>query len=180
MPIPESEAFLKKKPTVPPSFHGITYEDDEGIKKAQDAIIREQWVKLMMARLVREEMGKCYRREGVNHLQNCGHLRGQLALFLQHAFAGSSKLGWRGGNGYTRAMLWTAQANIAPTRREILRAHEALQDQRTPVGDEAPASRGIQVPRRPQLNQHWCCVVDGLSGWIWHGRGYGQLHGQYG
>jgi len=28
-----------------------------------------------MARLVREEMGKCYWREGVNHLEKCGHLR---------------------------------------------------------------------------------------------------------
>ncbi|KAK8254907.1 hypothetical protein HDK77DRAFT_433435 [Phyllosticta capitalensis] len=84
MPIPESEAFLKRKPTVPPSFQGITYEDDEGIKKAQDAIIREQWVKLMMARLVREEMGKCYRREGVNHLQNCGHLRERYFELMNH------------------------------------------------------------------------------------------------
>ena len=43
-------------------------------------IIREQWVQSMMARLIREEMGKCYYREGVNHLEKCGHLRGELAL----------------------------------------------------------------------------------------------------
>jgi hypothetical protein len=30
-----------------------------------------------MARLVREELGKCYYREGVNHLEKCGHLRGE-------------------------------------------------------------------------------------------------------
>jgi hypothetical protein len=30
----------------------------------------------MMVRLVGEELGKCYMREGVNHLENCGHLRG--------------------------------------------------------------------------------------------------------
>jgi hypothetical protein len=77
MPTPESELFLAKKPKVAPSFEGVDYEDNVALKAAQDAIIREQWVKSMMARLVRDEMGKCYRREGVNHLEKCGHLRGK-------------------------------------------------------------------------------------------------------
>src|ERR1700712_4226416 len=68
MPTPESELFLAKKPKVAPTFEGVDYDDNVALKAAQDAIIREQWVKSMMARLVREEMGKCYRREGVNHL----------------------------------------------------------------------------------------------------------------
>jgi len=76
MPTPESEMFLAKKPKVKPTFEGVDYDDNQALKAAQDAIIREQWVKSMMARLVREEMGKCYRREGVNHLEKCGHLRG--------------------------------------------------------------------------------------------------------
>lgn len=74
---PESEAFLAKKPTVPPTFDGVDYDDNKAIKAAQDAIIREQWVKSMMARLVREELGKCYYKEGVNHLDRCGALRGE-------------------------------------------------------------------------------------------------------
>ena len=78
MPTPESEAFLAKKPKVPPTFEGVDYDDNKAFKGAQDAIIREQWVRCMMARLVREEMGKCYRREGVNHLEKCGLLRGML------------------------------------------------------------------------------------------------------
>ena len=78
MPTPESASFLAKKPTVPPTFDGVDYDDNKALKAAQDAIIREQWVKSMMARLVREEMGKCYYREGVNHLEKCGHLRGEL------------------------------------------------------------------------------------------------------
>lgn len=77
MPIPESAAFLSRKPTVPPTFDGVDYNDQVALKKAQDAIIREQWVRSMMARLVRDEMGKCYRREGVNHLEKCGALRGE-------------------------------------------------------------------------------------------------------
>ncbi|MCJ1370159.1 hypothetical protein MMC20_001371 [Loxospora ochrophaea] len=75
MPTPESTAFLARKPTVPPTFDGVDYDDTTRLKQAQDAIIREQWVKNMMARLVRDELGKCYRREGVNHLEKCGRLR---------------------------------------------------------------------------------------------------------
>jgi hypothetical protein len=76
MPTPESELFLAKKPKVAPTFEGVDYDDNTALKAAQDAIIREQWVRSMMARLVRDEMGKCYRREGVNHLEKCGPLRG--------------------------------------------------------------------------------------------------------
>ncbi|OJD33844.1 nadh-ubiquinone oxidoreductase 12 kda mitochondrial [Diplodia corticola] len=75
MPTPESAAFLEKKPKVPPTFDGVDYNDNAALKAAQDAVLREQWVKSMMARLVREEMSKCYYREGVNHLEKCGHLR---------------------------------------------------------------------------------------------------------
>lgn len=77
MPTPESEAFLAKKPTVPPTFEGVDFDDNKRVKQAQDAIIREQWVHVMMGRLVREELSKCYYREGVNHLEKCGPLRGQ-------------------------------------------------------------------------------------------------------
>jgi hypothetical protein len=76
MPTPESAAFLAKKPKVAPTFEGVDYDDNVALKAAQDAILREQWVRSMMARLVRDELGKCYRREGVNHLEKCGHLRG--------------------------------------------------------------------------------------------------------
>jgi hypothetical protein len=83
MPTPESTLFLAKKPKVAPTFEGVDYDDNVALKAAQDAIIREQWVKSMMARLVREEMGKCYRREGVNHLEKCGALRGKTTPILE-------------------------------------------------------------------------------------------------
>lgn len=35
-----------------------------------------------MARLVREELGKCYYREGVGHLEKCAKLRGELLVSL--------------------------------------------------------------------------------------------------
>lgn len=75
--------FLSKKPKVAPNFEGVDYDDNVALKAAQDAIIREQWVKSMMARLIREEMGKCYRREGVNHLEKCGALRGKTTPILE-------------------------------------------------------------------------------------------------
>lgn len=82
MPIPESPMFLAKKPTVPPTFDGVDYNDQVALKKAQDAIIREQWVKSMMKRLVEKELGKCYRREGVNHFEKCAGLRGRLCPYM--------------------------------------------------------------------------------------------------
>ncbi|KAI9876802.1 MAG: hypothetical protein M1830_005676 [Pleopsidium flavum] len=85
MPTPESALFLSKKPAVPPTFDGVDYDDTPRLKQAQDAVIREQWVRSMMARLVREELGKCYYREGVNHLEKCGALRG---MFLWERFGG--------------------------------------------------------------------------------------------
>jgi hypothetical protein len=57
MPTPESEAFLAKKPKVPPTFQGVDFADNEAVANARDAIIREQWVKSMMTRLVGQEMG---------------------------------------------------------------------------------------------------------------------------
>jgi len=77
MPTPESALFKAAKPTVPPTFDGVDYDDNRALKAAQDSIIREQWVQSMMARLIREEMGKCYYQHGVNHLEKCGHLRGK-------------------------------------------------------------------------------------------------------
>lgn len=83
MPTPESEAFLAKKPTVPPTFDGVDFDDSKRLRQAQDAIIREQWVQVMMGRLVREELSKCYYREGVNHLEKCGHLRERYLQMLE-------------------------------------------------------------------------------------------------
>ncbi|EDN04636.1 NADH-ubiquinone oxidoreductase 12 kda subunit [Histoplasma capsulatum] len=85
MPTPESAAFLAKKPTVTPSYDGVDFEDTAALHNARDAIIREQWVRSMMARLVGEELGKCYRREGVNHLEKCGMLRDRYFELLKEA-----------------------------------------------------------------------------------------------
>jgi hypothetical protein len=92
MPTPESELFLKKKPTVPPTFQGVDFNDLQALRNAQDAIIREQWVKQMMARLVRDELGKCYVQHGVNHLEKCGVYRDRYIQLLKE----NREKGYRG------------------------------------------------------------------------------------
>ncbi|KIY43782.1 hypothetical protein FISHEDRAFT_77717 [Fistulina hepatica ATCC 64428] len=37
----------------------------------RDSIIRESWVRSMEARIVRDELEKCQRSEGVNHYESC-------------------------------------------------------------------------------------------------------------
>ncbi|KAF4984164.1 hypothetical protein FZEAL_562 [Fusarium zealandicum] len=83
MPTPESAQFKAQKPSVPPTFNGVDFDDTKAFKAAEDALIREQWVGAMMTRLVGEELGKCYVREGVNHLENCGHLRERYLQLLK-------------------------------------------------------------------------------------------------
>lgn len=78
MPTPESEMFKAQKPTVAPTFNGVDFDDTKAFKAAEDAIIREQWVGAMMTRLVGEELSKCYIKNGNNHLEKCGDLRGKL------------------------------------------------------------------------------------------------------
>lgn len=41
---------------------------------ARENKIRESWIKVMETRLVRDELAKCWRTEGVNHYENCHHL----------------------------------------------------------------------------------------------------------
>ena len=139
-PTPESEAFLAKKPKVPPTFDGVDYDDTPRFKQAQDAIIREQWVKSMMARLVREELGKCYYREGVNHLEKCGALRGKLGTLLASRcytsqFREMASL---------RELILLTNTDVC-NNRKIFRALKRSQDSRIPVRTTKLRSEGIEV-----------------------------------
>ena len=42
--------------------------------KERDEVIRESWVKAMEARIVRDNLQKGDRTEGVNHMETCKHL----------------------------------------------------------------------------------------------------------
>ncbi|KAF8802548.1 NADH-ubiquinone oxidoreductase 12 kDa subunit [Phlegmacium glaucopus] len=37
----------------------------------REELMRESWVKSMELRLVRDEVDKCHKAEGVNHYENC-------------------------------------------------------------------------------------------------------------
>ncbi|KAL5503898.1 hypothetical protein ACEPAH_7969 [Sanghuangporus vaninii] len=41
---------------------------------ARDEQIRESWVRAMEVKIVRDELTKCQRTEGVNHYENCKSL----------------------------------------------------------------------------------------------------------
>ncbi|KAN0063930.1 hypothetical protein ACQY0O_003536 [Thecaphora frezii] len=41
---------------------------------AREERVREDWIKTMEARIVREELQKCHKAEGVNHYQVCAAL----------------------------------------------------------------------------------------------------------
>ncbi|KAH7906980.1 hypothetical protein BJ138DRAFT_554801 [Hygrophoropsis aurantiaca] len=51
--------------------------------QAREDFVRESWVKAMEARLVRDELVKCQRHEGVNHLENCKWLSEKYITMLQ-------------------------------------------------------------------------------------------------
>ncbi|RPD61146.1 NADH-ubiquinone oxidoreductase 12 kDa subunit [Lentinus tigrinus ALCF2SS1-7] len=41
----------------------------------REHIIRESWVRNMEAKLVRDQLDRCYQTEGVNHLESCKDIR---------------------------------------------------------------------------------------------------------
>lgn len=51
--------------------------------KERDDFIRESWIRTMEARIVRDNLQKCHRVEGVNHLENCKHLAERYAQMLR-------------------------------------------------------------------------------------------------
>ncbi|PWO00776.1 putative NADH-ubiquinone oxidoreductase 12 kDa subunit [Tilletiopsis washingtonensis] len=52
---------------------------------ARDAKVRENWVRTMQARIVREELQKCQKAEGINHYQVCHGLAEKYLELLKDA-----------------------------------------------------------------------------------------------
>ncbi|KAK0469908.1 uncharacterized protein EV420DRAFT_1634313 [Desarmillaria tabescens] len=64
----------------------VTDEQKAAIRaklEAREEHIRESWVKAMEARLVRDELEKCHRSEGVNHYENCKWLADKYLVMLK-------------------------------------------------------------------------------------------------
>ncbi|CEH13110.1 nadh-ubiquinone oxidoreductase 12 kda subunit [Ceraceosorus bombacis] len=53
--------------------------------EAREEKIRSDWVKVMKARIVREELVKCHKGEGVNHYQVCQPLADRYLELLKDA-----------------------------------------------------------------------------------------------
>ena len=59
---------------------------------AQEAKIRADWVRVMEARMVREELAKCWREEGVNHYESCHELADRYLNMIRTHKVGCSTL----------------------------------------------------------------------------------------
>ncbi|RKP05765.1 hypothetical protein THASP1DRAFT_32401 [Thamnocephalis sphaerospora] len=57
-----------------PSISEVDPSDYRAVQQARSQEIREQWVRVMEARIIREKLSKCYRTQGVNHYEQCRHL----------------------------------------------------------------------------------------------------------
>ncbi|POY76359.1 hypothetical protein BMF94_0556 [Rhodotorula taiwanensis] len=63
------------------------------IKESREEAIRQSWIGVMEARLVREELAKCWRTEGVNHYEVCHPLTEKyLDLLRTNRIEGYTKL----------------------------------------------------------------------------------------
>ncbi|GJE85517.1 hypothetical protein PsYK624_015960 [Phanerochaete sordida] len=51
--------------------------------KERDEHVRETWIRAMEARIVRDNLQKCYRLEGVNYLENCKDIAERYAQMLK-------------------------------------------------------------------------------------------------
>lgn len=57
--------------------------DYTDIIKSRDEYYKEQLVRMQEINIVRDKLKWCYRREGVNHFQNCRHLSMQYMDLLK-------------------------------------------------------------------------------------------------
>jgi len=61
------------------------------VKAARAHMIREQWIQVMQARLLRDELSKCHKAEGVNSYENCK----EFAERYMDSLKTSKVTGWR-------------------------------------------------------------------------------------
>ncbi|GES90432.1 NADH dehydrogenase [Rhizophagus clarus] len=73
----------KTFPIVPP-LNEVEPSDRPGILDAREQKIREDWIKVMELRLIRDQLRKCYKTESKvklkdgNHLMNLNHLKSKI------------------------------------------------------------------------------------------------------
>ncbi|KAG7864989.1 hypothetical protein KL918_005115 [Ogataea parapolymorpha] len=63
---------FKKSPDV--SFDDIDYRDPLELKKAQESLMREQFIKVEVLKIVRKALENCFRVNGPNAHEECRNL----------------------------------------------------------------------------------------------------------
>ncbi|CEP23367.1 hypothetical protein BN1211_3942 [Cyberlindnera jadinii] len=56
------------------SFDDINYDNYEDLRKAQESMLREQWIRINALKVTRHALEKCYKNKGVNHFEDCRDL----------------------------------------------------------------------------------------------------------
>ncbi|PVV00761.1 hypothetical protein BB560_004158 [Smittium megazygosporum] len=73
------------------SANKYNYVDRQKIYEKRENVIREQWIKLMETRILREKLEECYETQGDNHIENCR----ELALRYLDQFPKTEITGWQ-------------------------------------------------------------------------------------
>ncbi|KAH8487209.1 hypothetical protein H0E87_025971 [Populus deltoides] len=63
------------------------YKDPVVMLEMREHLVREKWIDIEKAKILREKLRWCYRIEGVNHLQKCRH-------FVQQYLDSTRGIGW--------------------------------------------------------------------------------------
>ena len=63
------------------------YKDPVAMVEMREHIVREKWIQIEKAKILREKVKWCYRVEGVNHYQKCRHL-------VQNYLESTRGVGW--------------------------------------------------------------------------------------
>lgn len=58
-------------------------KDPAGWIEAREQLAREYYVALGNVKLVRDQLGQCYREHGVNHFQNCKEIREEYGRLIR-------------------------------------------------------------------------------------------------
>jgi hypothetical protein len=56
------------------SFDEINYDNYSDLRKAQESMIREQWIRINALKVCRNALEKCYKNKGVNNFEDCREL----------------------------------------------------------------------------------------------------------
>ncbi|KAL8171604.1 hypothetical protein V2J09_023408 [Rumex salicifolius] len=63
------------------------YKDPVAMLEMREHLVREKWIDIEKAKILRERVRWCYRVEGINHLQKCRHL-------VQQYLESTRGIGW--------------------------------------------------------------------------------------